>query len=340
MKIEISPQAQNLYQKALIADLALGFEPEIEYPHKWAALQKYADAGFSYVSLHVATDATSLEKTVQHIAAVSEKIRQQAHQYHLIKTPEDIAYAKANKKLGISFVFQGTNPIAKSLDMIDAYYDLGVRSMILSYNTRNAVGDGCAEPTDAGLSLFGKKVVERMNRAGMLIDASHTGYKTAMDAIHHSTAPVIFSHSNVYAIHPHPRNLKDDLINAVAQSNGVIGINGIGTLLGDETASAEKYVEHIDYIAQLIGVKYIALGSDQIYFSEIMEDFLKDHSAMYPDNYTASVSSGANNQWNSRRPEQLIEVVELLLRRNYSEIDIKNILGGNYLRVVKEVWRS
>jgi len=335
---EVSAKAKNMWQKSIVANLALGFEPEIEYPHKWQALQRYQEAGVSYISLHVATDATSLERTVLTIASITEKIKEKSEYYRVIKSPEDILQAKLKQQLGVCFIFQGTNPIAKSLDMIDVYYQLGVRSMILSYNIRNAVGDGCAEQTDSGLSRFGIKVIERMNRVGMLIDCSHTGYKSSMDAMGASKAPVIFSHSNVHVIAPHPRNLSDELIKACAATGGLIGINGIGVLLGDEDATLQKYVEHIDYIAQLVGVQYVALGTDEIYFPEIMEEFLNNNSVMYPQNYSKATKPKTATGWNCIRPHQLIEIVEILLQRGYTETDIENILGRNYLRVVQQTW--
>ncbi len=337
MLTNISEKARAIWHNAVICNLALGFEPEIEYPHKWQALQRYAEAGLSYISLHIATDATSLERTLQHIAYVTKMLKEKSDIYQLVKTMDDLVAAKKANKLGIGFVFQGTNPIAKNLDMLDLYYQLGVRSMILSYNVRNAVGDGCAEHTDAGLSKFGLSVVKRMNDIGMLIDLSHTGYKTGMDTMHASQAPVIFSHSNVHAIAPHPRNLKDEQIKTCAATGGLIGINGIGSLLGDEAASIEKYVQHIDYIAQLVGTDYIALGTDEIYFPEIMQEFLQNNSVMYPQDYSAAIKP--KSDWNSIGPHQLLSVVELLLQRGYTQTDIENILGKNYIRVMDNVWK-
>ncbi len=332
--ITISEKALQIYQQAIITDLAVGFEPEIEYPHKWAALDTYLAAGINYVSLHIATDATSLERTIQHIAFINEKIKKNADKYLLVKTDEDIVRAKTNHKLGIGFVFQGTNPIDKKLEMLDVYHQLGVQSMILSYNVRNAIGDGCVEKLDAGLSIFGRKVVERMNQVGIIIDGSHTGRKTSLDAMAISSAPVIFSHSNVDKIYPHPRNLTDEQIKACAATGGIIGINGIGIILGDANASAEKYFAHVDYISQLVGPEHVAIGSDQIYFPEYIEDFLANNNVMYPPNGYAKANSEKNN-WTSRKPEQLIEIVELMLQHGYAESAIKGILGENYLRVMR-----
>ena len=132
--------------------------------------------------------------------------------------------------------------------------------MLLCYNTRNSVGDGCTEGCDAGISQFGKMLIEKMNEVGMLIDCSHTGYRTSMDTMEVSNEPVIFSHSNVYSIASHPRNLKDDQIKACAATNGLIGINGASLLLGEFDTSSEKLSQHIDYICECVGPSYVGLG--------------------------------------------------------------------------------
>jgi membrane dipeptidase len=224
----ISNRATALFNSSLVMDNSLGFEPEIEVPYKWDILHRYLNAGFSYVTLSIATDATSLERTLLYMSEQIAKINAEADKFILVKNIDDILRAKQENKLALGFMFQGTNPIAKNLDMVDIYYQLGVRSMILSYNARNAVGDGCAEISDAGLSRFGRKLIEKMNQVGMIIDLSHVGRKTSMDVMEISQAPVIFSHSDVYAIHPHARNLNDQQIKACAETGGFIGINGIG----------------------------------------------------------------------------------------------------------------
>lgn len=334
----ISDTARQLYQSALVMDNALGFEPEISVPHKWDAVARYAKAGFSHISIAVATDATSLETTVRYIAEQTAYINAHPEQYHLVKSVDDILTAKKMNKLAISFMFQGTNPLAKDLNMVDAYYQLGVRSMILAYNVRNAIGDGCAELTDSGLSRLGMSLIEKMNQTGMLIDCSHTGYHTSMLATEQSSQPVIFSHSNAYAVHPHPRNLKDDQIIACAKTGGFIGINGINLLTGDENAGLTKYVEHIEYIANLVGTEHIVLGTDLIYFPEIFNSFMQSNTIVYPKDYV-KMNNHMMQEPKCLQPEQIIELVELLLTSGFSSSDIKNILGENYLRVVRQVWR-
>jgi membrane dipeptidase len=338
MHTTISDTARELYQTSIVMDNAFGFEPEISVPHKWDVVMRYAKAGFSHVSLAVATDATSLETTIRYLAEQTAYINAHPEHYILVKSVADILRAKQKNKFGISFMFQGTNPIAKDLHMVDIYYQLGVRSMILAYNIRNPMGDGCTELTDAGLSRLGSKLIEKMNQTGMLIDCSHTGYRTSLEAMEQSKKPVIFSHSNVYAIYPHPRNLKDEQIIACAKTGGFIGINGVNLLTGDENASLTKYIEHIEYIADLVGPQHIVLGTDLIYFPDIFGNFMQSNSIMYPTDYI-KINVALMKQPKCLQPEQIIELVEILIARGFSTTDVKGILGENYLRVIKQVWQ-
>ena len=253
----------------------------------------------------------------------------------MVKEPGDLVEAKQEGLLAVSYMFQGTNPLEKNLGMIDLLYKLGVRSMIVSYNIRNAMGDGCAEENDAGLSLLGKKLVTKMNSAGMLIDCSHTGYKTSMDVMRLSIEPVIFSHSNVHSIHSHPRNLTDEQIIASANTGGFIGINGNGMLLGDDDASITKYVDHIEYIINLVGDDHVSLGTDLIYFPEIFDQFMQKNAVLYPGNYEVK----SIEQWKSVQPEHLPEIIAEMDARGFSEDTIKKVLGENYLRVIQKVWK-
>lgn len=328
--------AADLYHKSTVIDLQLGFEPEIEAVYKWDILSRFSNSGFNLVSLAVATDATSLERTIQFIAEVRGRVTTES-KYILAETVKDIEKAKTENKLAVNFLLQGPNAISKNLDMLDVYYQLGVRSMILAYNIRNPFADGCIEPEDAGLSRLGRQLIHKMNETGMLIDCSHTGYRSSLDAISLSKFPVIFSHSNVHALRPHPRNLKDDQIKSISQSGGVIGINGNGILLSESgEATIQKFVEHIDYISQLVGPECVALGTDWVYFPELFEDYMSRQAIFYSTAYQKGIEA---EKLTAIQPEQMIEVVDLLLQRGYSSQHIQGILGENYLRVARQVWK-
>ena len=329
---DLTSHIKSIKNQVIIADMALGFEPEIEVPHKWDLFDRYSQSGFSYVGLAIAGEFTSLETTIRYLSRHRARIQREPNKYIIVGKAQDILTAKADNKLALGFWLQGSNPLANDIYMVETYYKLGIRYMLLAYNTRNAIGDGIVEKIDGGLSQFGLKVIEEMNRVGMIIDLSHVGIKTALQTIEASKDPVIFSHSNAFGINPHIRNLTDEQITAVAKKGGVIGINGMALILGAEKASSKKFVDHIDYMVNLVGNSdNIALGLDLVYFSEIMDLFFEKAGATYPKGYLGS--------FDSLQPEKIDEVIEELLKRKYSDNDIKNILGGNFLRVAKQVWR-
>ena len=326
-------KAKKLISESIVVDSALGFEPEIEVTHKWDLLARHKKSGFTFVGLAIAGEFTSLENTMHYMGRTRARIEVESDKYLIAQTADDILRAKREEKLALGFWLQGSAPLGGDLNMIQAYYRLGIRYMLLCYNARNNIGDGCIEPHDAGLSLFGIKVVEEMNRIGMLVDASHAGHHTTMDILNTSKAPIIFSHSNVHALVQHPRNLKDDQIIALAKNKGVIGVTGLALLQGKEKSSIEAIADHLEYICDLVGHEHVGLGLDMVYFHEILDLFLiKAGLTSYPPGYLGSMDSTT--------PEDLQMLVEILLKRNFTDEMIKAIIGGNFLRVAKQVWKK
>lgn len=331
--MNISKQAVEMYNNAIIFDNQLAFEVAMpfSFEEKWTVVERYRKAGFSALTLSLVNDEATPEITLRYMAQFLHFLNLHSDKYILANSAEDILHAKKSGKLALRLMFQGTSPIDKDLHMITLYHQLGIRSMVLAYNVKNRVGDGVVETHDGGLSHFGRAVVTEMNRVGMIIDVSHTGHRTAMEAIALSTAPVISSHAGAFAINPHIRTLQDEQIIAIAQSGGVVGINGLGLLLGADIRLAEKFVDHVDYIAQLVGVDHIACGLDYLYFSDQFAAFMKNQSVTHPQAY-AQLTKGVDAAMLA--PEQLIEVVDVLLQRDYSTQAIKGILGENMLRVI------
>lgn len=322
----------NIKKDSIIADIAMDFLPELEVPDMWKILERYHHSGFHFLNIALAGDLTSVEIAIRYISRQKKKIKSLGDKFIIVKKSEDILKAKQENKLALGFWFQGSTPLANDINLIETYYTLGIRHILLAYNTRNSIGDGILEKNDAGLSVFGYKIIEEMNRVGMLIDMSHGGIKTSLDVIEASKDPIIFSHSNAQGINPHIRNLTDEQIKAITNKNGVIGINGAGLILGVEEPTTKKYIEHIKYISDLVGsVDNIAIGLDLIYFNEMLPVFFEKSGLNYPAGYLGSMKG--------LQPEQIDEIIETLMDSHYSEEDIKKILGGNFLRVASKVWK-
>ena len=326
----ISVSAARLHADALVWDMTLPWEESFE-ESRGDTLERLHASGADFVSLTVAGDREDLDASIRHIAAERRRLAADKR-LAFSTTVAEIRDAKAAGRLAVGFNMQGTNPLGGNANMVALYYDLGVRHMLMAYNSRNLVGDGCAERTDAGLSRFGVEVVEEMNRIGMLVDCSHTGYRTSMDVFEVSRAPVIFSHAVARALKEHDRNVTDDQIDACARSGGVIGVNGIGPFLADNDASTELFVRHMDYIAQRVGPRHVGIGLDFVYFEREFYDLVARRRSLYPAGYPPP-------PWQLVQPEQLPETTERLLGLGYGEDDVRGILGENWARVAEAVWK-
>jgi membrane dipeptidase len=262
----------------------------------------------------------------------------------LVRQAQDIEIAKRSGRLGVYLHFQGTDSIEDNLDLIDLYKVLGVGVIQLTYNIRNRVGDGCEERTDSGVSSFGLRVIERLNKARVIVDCSHTGLRTSLDAIEHSVAPVILSHCNVSTIHSSRRNASDELIHAIARSGGVIGVAGFPAMVADSLApSLEQFVAHIDAIVQQVGVDHVGLGIDY-YLGQAGVASDADAKSMYDEGIRSGLWGAAYPPPPHRypagieTPRTLPKLTARLLECGYGESDVRKILGGNWLRVMRDVW--
>ena len=293
-------------------------------------LERLARSGVTVVGVNIGFGEQSIEDHIRVLAHFRRWIAQRADRYVLVRTVDDVLGAKASGRLGIFFDIEGARAIDDQPSMIGLYYDLGVRWMLMAYNRNNRVGGGCLDD-DPGLSDFGYAVIDEMERAGMLACCSHTGERTTMDVIAYSRNPVIFSHSNPRALWDHPRNIRDEVIQACAAKGGVVGINGVGQFLGKNDTSSRTFARNVDYVARLAGVDHVALGLDYVFDEQELADYLASMPATFP--------AGSHEPCDFVRPEQIAEIVGELLSMGYSHDDLTKILGGNLLRVARTVWK-
>jgi membrane dipeptidase len=332
-------KAARLHRQAIVIDMVCPLLAQERYLDDWIA------GGATCVGPTVASDHTLLQ-TMANLATWFERLRRLSGKILHVTRVEDIRRAKREGKLGVIFHFQNTQPFERSADLVEVYYRLGVRMVQLTYNLKNWIGDGCDERTDAGLSEFGRQVIREMNRVGMVVDLPHTGYRTTMEAMEASEAPVVFSHSGVKSVCDSPRNLRDDQIQAVAASGGVIGLNAFPAFVSRRRwPTLDDLVRHADHIAERVGVDHLSVGLD-FYQGQWPFASPAQAKAMYaealrtgrwrPGTYPAPPYRYARGV---EVPSKLGNLTAALIDRGYRERDVRKILGENLIRVFSRVWK-
>lgn len=261
------------------------------------------------------------------------------HPTHYIKATRivDVDLAVKEKKLAVFYLIQSSEPIEKDLKRLDLLYNLGLRSVQLTYNYRNFVGDGCYERTDAGISNFGVELIERLNAKGMLIDLSHAGMKTMAEAINTSKKPVIISHSTCRTLYTHPRNTTDENLRLLASRGGVIGMCQMRTFMTKEkTNNLEVYFDHIDHAVKVAGIDHVAIGSDRDHrvipdTEEEIKILLEEEGAQFKPADWPLYLEKLNG------PSRMNVIRENLVKRKYTQAQIDKIMGENLFRLYKEV---
>ena len=277
------------------------------------------------------SDEDSEKEFTYMLNSVSHEINSNPEIFNIIKSRKDLEKEFPKEKLTILMGVEGLRAIGNNLDWLDTLYNLGYRLATLTWNEKNFLGAGAGENSCEGLTEIGKMAVRKMNELGMIVDTSHTNEKTFWDIAEISTKPFIASHSNSRTLCDVPRNLTDEQIKAVAQSGGVIGVNGyIGFTKKCDFSNPvpienpdllskpdlKDLADHIDYIAGLVGVDYVGLGFD---FCEYLSEELRD-----------------TNPKNLEDASKCQNMIEELRKRGYSENDIEKIAYKNFLRVIKE----
>jgi membrane dipeptidase len=296
-------------------------------------LARHKAAGFDAVTVNIGFGEQGPEEHLRMIAALRHWLMARPDEYLLLLEADDIERARTTGRLAVGFDIEGANAVGDQLSLIQMYHDLGVRWMLMAYNSSNRVGGGCQDE-DGGLTPFGRAVVAEMERVGMQVCVSHTGHRTVREVFDVATQPVIFSHSNCAALHPHPRNISDELIRACAATGGLVGINGVGIFLGLNDISSQTYARHVDHVVQLVGANHVSIALDYVFDTRELEEHVEKMKATFPP--------GLGYELGARfvPPEQLEEIVATLQGWGYSDADLAALLGGNLLRLARQVWKA
>jgi membrane dipeptidase len=331
--------AQTLHEQAIVFDATCPLFSLPRYRDWWR------EGGATVVAAEAADD----ESPGEALRAVGHWHRAMAESpnLRLVTRAEQFAEVKASGVLGVVLHFQNTIPLGRDTDNVWAFAALGVRMVQLTYNVRNFIGDGCDERTDAGLSDFGTYVVQAMNDAGIVVDLTHTGVRTTLDAMEITAAPPVFSHSNARALCPSARNLSDEQIRLLAARGGVVGVNGFPAFVSrDAHPTLDQFIDHVAYIADLVGIAHVGLGLD---YYQGMDGVAPLEAAERA--YERLVAAG---RWKPEtyppppyrypqgieRPTELPNLTHRMLERGFSESDVRQVLGLNFVRVFEAAWKA
>lgn len=271
-----------------------------------------------------------------------------ANRLLVVRTANDIRRAKREGKKAVILTFQDPHPIENSLHKLRVMYELGLRVMQMTYNKANYLGTGCVEPVDSGLTDFGRAALKRMNALGIVADVSHCGHRTTLDVLRASEKPIVISHACPVALTDNPRNKTDEEIRLLKENGGVLGLSSWGPLCWKNDKKGQPtlgdFVDHIDYVVDLIGIDHVGFGGDSTLDDTRDEKGTVEQSVNYApvvaeyNKYAGTDPSlrhaiGVEGSW------ELENVFGEMRRRGYAEGDIAKFAGGNFLRVLEANWK-
>ncbi|HET9266015.1 MAG TPA: membrane dipeptidase [Vicinamibacterales bacterium] len=346
---QYSTRALDLVQRATVIDMLSPLTLDFSKFGRWMTepdaftpddLEPFRTSGINVFHAAVGIGGPNAHaQSVQFFSAWNSFLANQDEGFLRIDSAADLDRVKRSGRIGVLLGLQNAEHFRTAED-VDLFYAAGQRVSQLTYNTRNLIGNGSTERRDDGLSDFGVAIVARMNKTGMAVDVSHCGDRTTLDAFEVSTRPVLITHSNCRALVPgHPRCKTDEAIRKMAAAGGVMGITGVRMFVrAEEPTTIEHVLDHIDHVARLTSVEHVGVGSDSDLYG---------YDAMSPE-ANERLRAGYKGSYGFRdkidiegldHPQRVFDLTEGLIRRKYSDRDIELILGGNFKRVLTDIWR-
>lgn len=339
-------ELQDLREDMIMTRYVKNEREKIEFENAWRA------SGVTCVFQNAGEEGNAVERLLKRLARFTYSTDMSNFINKAVK-PDDIVTAKKENKRVLYFSGNGVPlpqdwvSVEEELRFIRVFHQLGIRMMHLTYNRRNVIGDGCGEPSNGGLSDFGRAVVKEMNRVGVIVDIAHSGWQTSLEAAKLSDKPMVASHSCAASVHKVIRSKPDEVIKAIADTDGYVGICCIPRFLGG-TGGIAAFMKHIDYIGKKFGADYVTIGTDAGYSSQYNEEenkiiassvnsqlYRTRWEALWPDegDFQEKPPMRQSMMW-TNWPLFTVGLVQM----GYSDYDIQKIIGGNALRVAKAVF--
>ena len=338
-----SARAVALVERSLVIDmlavLKINFKPEAyANPLTEAEIAAFRESGITGFHNSIGTGGPSaVEETLGFMAAWQGFCARNADLFCAVDTAADLDRAKAAGKCAVIMGIQNAEHFRKAEDVL-AFHQLGQRCAQLTYNSQNLLGSGSTDRVDGGVSDYGAEIIAAMNDAGMLVDVSHCGDRTTLDAIEISKRPVAITHSNCRALNNNPRLKTDEAIEKCAARGGVMGITGVRNFVRDrEPTGIEHIVDHVDHVVKVAGIEHVGIGSD----SDLngYDDMPADQRKMLMESYKSSYAFRDKLDTDGfDHPKKVFDLTEALIRRGYGDSNIESVLGGNFRRLLGTVW--
>lgn len=302
-----------------------------------AHLEKLRSSGVNV--FHPAIGLGGRDSALAFVARLNAYAAERPDVFRRIDAVSDFDLVMNEDRLGYIVGIQNAHHF-NALDDVNEFYTLGQRVSQLTYNSQNRIGAGATERVDGGVTHFGAAIIERMNEVGMAVDVSHCGDRTTLDAFALSRVPVLITHSNARAlVGNHPRAKTDEAIRTMAQTGGVMGISGVRNFVRDrEPTTIEHMLDHYDYVARLVGIEHVGIGTDMDAdgYDDVSPEAYERLRSGYDESYAFR---GRIDTDGFDDPQKIFDLTEGLIRRGYSDADIELVLGGNFKRVLGQIWK-
>jgi membrane dipeptidase len=332
-----SDEALSLHHSTIIFDcLSLSYILDSPY------VERALEGGVTATNMTVVTEGESWDQVLENIDTAHAKIARNTN-LALVETARDIREAKKNRKLAVILGTQGSEAVGKHLTRVRILQKLGVRYIGLAYTGDTLFADGCGETRDAGLTFLGKEFIETVNELPLLLDLSHAGHRSRLEAATLAKHPVC-THSNAYAVNPNDRNTKDDTARIIAEKGGVIGVTGLVRSVAPRDSTINHMLDHTDHWVKMFGSEHTGIGLD------LTEGFQEAHRAgkatMKPPKWRQlrpDIFGTTDEFYTQRYPQGMESIRQLpnfthgLLARGYNADQIQQIMGGSWLRNFESV---
>ena len=333
----MASEARRIYDEAIVIDGLNVSNWESD-----AVFERLRAGNITAVNATVATWENFLQ-TMDHLSAWMRRFRERDDILQ-VKETADIHAAKKLGKTGIILGFQNASPIENDLDRLGLFLALGVRVIQVTYHETNLLGSGCWERNDAGLSNFGIDAVREMNRLGIVVDLSHVGPKTTLDAIEVSEQPVAITHANARTFCGHRRNKDEEALVALAEKGGVVGATSFANFLPRGfDSTVEDFVDAIDDMVERIGIEHVAIGTDSTHDQplEFWHYISSQQGTKFPSTFADGSIPYTELSFQPKgidSPAEFPNLADALANRGYSGEDITRLLGGNWMSLFERVW--